>query len=86
MVLITIGTQHAAATEDTAAAIEQLLYYVAIYAQKYTTPSHSKALATKLLIHIANSVLEQETGKQLNYGQLGNISQIPRNMEQIVLK
>ena len=40
------------------------------FAQKYTTPSHSRALATKLLTHVANSVLEQETGKQLNYEQL----------------
>ena len=40
------------------------------FAQKYTTPSHSRALATQLLTHVSNSVLEQETGKQLNYGQL----------------
>ena len=40
------------------------------FEQKYTTPSHSRALATQLLTHMANSVLEQETGKQLNYGQL----------------
>ena len=38
--------------------------------QKYTIPSHSRALATQLLTHMTNSVLEQETGKQLNYGQL----------------
>ena len=38
--------------------------------QKYTTPSHSRALAAQLLTHVANLVLEQETGKQLNYGQL----------------
>ena len=38
--------------------------------QKYTTPSHSRSLATQLLTRMANSVLEQETGKQLNYGQL----------------
>ena len=38
--------------------------------QKYTTLSHSRALAEKLLTHVANSVLDQETGKQLNYGQL----------------
>ena len=40
------------------------------FAQKYTTPSHSRALATQLLTHIENSVLEQEIGKQLNYGLL----------------
>ena len=40
------------------------------FAQKYMTPSHSRSLATQLLTHMANSVLEQETGKQLNYGQL----------------
>ena len=34
------------------------------------TPSHSMALATQLLTHMANSVLEQETEKQLNQGQL----------------
>ena len=38
--------------------------------QKYTTPSHSRALAEQLLTHVANSVLEQETEKQLNYGKL----------------
>ena len=38
--------------------------------QKYTTPSHSRALATHLITHMENSVLEHETGKQLNYGQL----------------
>ena len=36
----------------------------------YTTPSHSRALATHLLTHMENSVLEHETGKQLNYGKL----------------
>ena len=36
----------------------------------YTTPSHSRALATQLLTHMENLVLEPETGKQLNYGQL----------------
>ena len=40
------------------------------FEQKYTTPSHSRALATHLLTHMANSVLEHETVKQLNYGQL----------------
>ena len=40
------------------------------YAQKYTMPSHSRALATQLLTHMANSLLGQETGNQLNYGQL----------------
>ena len=40
------------------------------FEQKYTTPSNYRALATQLLTHMANSVLEQETGKQLNYGQL----------------
>ena len=39
------------------------------FEQKYTTPSHSRALATHLLTHMANSLLEHETGKQLNYGQ-----------------
>ena len=38
--------------------------------QKYTTPSNSRALAAQLLTHVTNSVLDQETGKQLNYGQL----------------
>ena len=38
--------------------------------QKYTTPSHSRALATHVLTHMEKSVLEHETGKQLNYGQL----------------
>ena len=27
-------------------------------------------MAAQLLTHVANSVLEQETGKQLNYGQI----------------
>ena len=40
------------------------------FEQKYTTPSHSRALTTHFLTHIANSVLEHETGKQLNYGHL----------------
>ena len=40
------------------------------FEQKYTTPSHSSALATQFLTHMENSVLEQETGKQLNCGQL----------------
>ena len=40
------------------------------FEQKYTTTSHSKELATQLLTHTENSVLEKETGKQLNYGQL----------------
>ena len=40
------------------------------FAQKYTTPSHSRVLSTQLLTHVANSVLEKETGNQLNYGQL----------------
>ena len=39
------------------------------FEQKYTTPSHSRALDTKILIYMADSVLEQETGKQLNYGK-----------------
>ena len=38
--------------------------------QKYMTPSHSRELATQLLTHVSNSVLEQETDKQLSYGQL----------------
>ena len=37
--------------------------------QEYTTPSHSR-VAAQLITHVANSVLDQETGKQLNYGQL----------------
>ena len=40
------------------------------FEKKITTPSHTRALATQLLTHMENSVLEQETGKQLNYGQL----------------
>ena len=40
------------------------------FAQKYTTPTHSRALDTQVLTYVANSVLEQETGKQLNYGKL----------------
>ena len=40
------------------------------FEQKYTTPSHSRALATHLLTHMTNLVLEHKTGKQLNYGQL----------------
>ena len=40
------------------------------FEQKYTTPSQSRALATHLLTHMENSVVEQKTGKQLNYGQL----------------
>ena len=40
------------------------------FEQKYTTPSHSRALATHLLTHMAKSVLEHETGKQLNNGKL----------------
>ena len=40
------------------------------FEKKYTTPSHSRALATQLLTHMANSVLEQETRKQINYGKL----------------
>ena len=40
------------------------------FEKQYTTPSYSGALATNLIIHMANSVLEHETGKQLNYGQL----------------
>ena len=37
-----------------------------------TNPSHSRALAAQLLTHVANSVLDHDTGKQLNYGQLRN--------------
>ena len=40
------------------------------FEKKYTTPSHSRELATHLLTHMAKSVLEHETGKKLNYGQL----------------
>ena len=38
--------------------------------QKYTTPSNSRALVAQLLTHVANSVLDQETGKQRDYDQL----------------
>ena len=38
--------------------------------QNYTTPSNSRASEAQLLTHVANSVLDQETGKQLNYDQL----------------
>ena len=38
--------------------------------QKYTNPSHSRTLAAQLLTHATKSVLDQETGKQLNYEQL----------------
>ena len=41
-----------------------------MFAQRYTTPSRSRELATQLLTHMENPVLEKETGKQLNYGQL----------------
>ena len=40
------------------------------FEKKYTTPSHYRELATHLLTNMANSVLEHETGKQINYGQL----------------
>ena len=40
------------------------------FAQKHTTPSHSRSLDTQFITHMTNSVLEQETGKQLNYRQL----------------
>ena len=40
------------------------------FEQNYTTPSHSRALATHFLTHMSNSVLEHETGKQINYGKL----------------
>ena len=33
-------------------------------------PSHSIAMSTQIRTHVANSVLEQETGQQLNYEQL----------------
>ena len=46
------------------------------FEQKYTTPSHSSALATQFLTHMENSVLEQETGKQLNYEQLRKHSRL----------
>ena len=36
----------------------------------YTTTSRSQALASQILTHAAYSVLENDTGKQLNYGQL----------------
>ena len=38
--------------------------------QKYTTPSHSRVLTAQFLTHVSHSVLGQETGKQLNYGQM----------------
>ena len=40
------------------------------FEQKYTIPSHSRELATHFLTRMANSVLEHETGKKINYGQL----------------
>ena len=36
---------------------------------KYTTLSHSLSLAAQLLMHVAYSVLDHDTGKQLNYGK-----------------
>ena len=38
--------------------------------QNLTTPSCSRALAEKILTHAAYSVLDNETGKLINYGQL----------------
>ena len=38
--------------------------------QKYNTSSYSRALAVQLLTHVANPVFNQDTGKQMNYGQL----------------
>ena len=40
------------------------------FSQKYTTPSHSRALAAQLLTNFANLVLDHDTGNQLNYVQL----------------
>ena len=37
---------------------------------KYTTPSHSREFAAQLLTRVAYSVLDHDTGKKLNYGQL----------------
>ena len=40
------------------------------FSQQYTTPSLSRSLAAQLLTHVAHSILDHDTGKQLNYGQL----------------
>ena len=40
------------------------------FEKKYTTPSHSREFSTHMLTHMVNSILEHETGKQLNYGQM----------------
>ena len=52
----------------------------------YTTPSHSRDLAAQILMHAAYSVLDNDTGKQLNYGQLKKTSKVSINMEQIFRK
>ena len=36
----------------------------------FTTPSLSRALAEKIMTHVAHSVLDNYTGKLLNYGKL----------------
>ena len=38
--------------------------------QNFTNPSRSQALAAQILTHAAYSVLDNEIGKVLNYGQL----------------
>ena len=40
------------------------------FEQKYTTLSHSRALVAQLLTHVAHSVLDHDTGKQLKYVKL----------------
>ena len=39
-------------------------------AHNSTTPSRSQALAAKILTHASYSVLDNDTGKKLNYGKL----------------
>ena len=38
----------------------------------FTTPSRSRALSEQILTHAAYSVLDNDIGKLLNYGQLRN--------------
>ena len=38
--------------------------------KKHTTPSHSISLEAQLITYVTHSLSDQETGKQLNYGQL----------------
>ena len=41
-----------------------------VLSQRYTTPSHSRALVAQLLKHVASSVLDHDTVKQLNYEKI----------------